>query len=88
MNFDAHLIAALLVLAGAILSMIRATRGPTSYDRVLAVNVFGTKAVLLLAIIGFIGDRSGFLVIAILYGLVNFIATVALLRFVETKRLT
>jgi multicomponent Na+:H+ antiporter subunit F len=88
MNFDAHLIAALLVLAGAILSMIRATRGPTSYDRVLAVNVFGTKAVLLLAIIGFIGDRSGFLDIAILYGLVNFIATVALLRFVETKRLT
>ncbi len=88
MNFDAHLIAALLVLTGAILSMIRATRGPTSYDRVLAVNVFGTKAVMLLAIIGFIGDRSGFLDIAILYGLVNFIATVALLRFVETKRLT
>ena len=88
MSIDAHLIAALLVLTGAILSMIRATRGPTSYDRVLAVNVFGTKAVMLLAIIGFIGDRSGFLDIAILYGLVNFIATVALLRFVETKRLT
>ncbi|HIC23537.1 MAG TPA: pH regulation protein F [Planctomycetes bacterium] len=88
MNIDGHLIAALLVLIGAILSMIRAAAGPTSYDRVLAVNVFGTKAVMLLAIIGFIGDRSGFLDIAILYGLVNFIATVALLRFVETKRLT
>ncbi len=88
MNIDGHLIAALLVLTGAILSMIRAASGPTSYDRVLAVNVFGTKAVMLLAIIGFIGDRSGFLDIAILYGLVNFIATVALLRFVETKRLT
>ena len=88
MNIDGHLIAALLVLTGAILSMIRAASGPTSYDRVLAVNVFGTKAVMLLAIIGFIGDRSGFLDIAILYGLINFIATVALLRFVETKRLT
>jgi multicomponent Na+:H+ antiporter subunit F len=88
LNIDGHLIAALLVLTGAILSMIRAASGPTSYDRVLAVNVFGTKAVMLLAIIGFIGDRSGFLDIAILYGLVNFIATVALLRFVETKRLT
>ena len=64
MNIDGHLIAALLVLTGAILSMIRAASGPTSYDRVLAVNVFGTKAVMLLAIIGFIGDRSGFLDIA------------------------
>jgi multicomponent Na+:H+ antiporter subunit F len=54
---------------------------------VLAVNVFGTKAVMLLAIIGFIGSRDGFIDIAILYALINFIATVALLRFVESKRL-
>lgn len=86
MSIDAHLIAALLVLTGATLSVIRAVKGPTTYDRVLAVNVFGTKAVILLAIIGFIADRTGFLDIAILYGLLNFIGTVALLRFVESKR--
>jgi multicomponent Na+:H+ antiporter subunit F len=82
-----ELLAALLVLAGAALTGIRAVRGPTLYDRVLAVNVFGTKAVMLLAIIGFIGSRDGFIDIAILYALINFIATVALLRFVESKRL-
>jgi len=81
---NAELLAALLVLGGALLAGVRAVLGPTFYDRVLAVNVFGTKAVMLLAIIGFIGDRSGFLDIAILYGLINFIATVALLRFVES----
>ncbi len=82
-----EMLAALLVLAGAALAGIRAVRGPTLYDRVLAVNVFGTKAVILLAIIGFIGSRAGFIDIAILYALINFIATVALLRFVESKRL-
>jgi len=82
-----ELLAALLVLAGAALTAIRAVRGPTLYHRVLAVNVFGTKAVMLLAIIGFIGSRDGFIDIAILYALINFIATVALLRFVESKRL-
>ncbi|MDE0959514.1 MAG: monovalent cation/H+ antiporter complex subunit F [Planctomycetota bacterium] len=88
---NAELLAALLVLGGAILAVVRSVLGPTFYDRVLAVNVFGTKAVMLLAIIGFIGDHnrfidSGFLDIAILYGLINFIATVALLRFVESGR--
>ena len=83
---NAELLAALLVLGGALLAGIRSVLGTTFYDRVLAVNVFGTKAVMLLAIIGFIGDRSGFLDIAILYGLINFIATVALLRFVESGR--
>jgi len=82
-----ELLAALLVLNIPALTGIRAVRGPTLYDRVLAVNVFGTKAVMLLAIIGFIGSREGFIDIAILYALINFIATVALLRFVESKRL-
>ncbi|MGE4620451.1 MAG: monovalent cation/H+ antiporter complex subunit F [Planctomycetota bacterium] len=88
MNFDAPLIAALLILAGAMLSVIRAVRGPTTYDRVLAVNVFGTKAIVLLALLGYIGDRTGFLDIAVLYALVNFLGTIALMRFVESRRLS
>jgi multicomponent Na+:H+ antiporter subunit F len=88
MNFDAPLIAALLILAGAMLSVIRAVLGPTTYDRVLAVNVFGTKAIVLLALLGYIGDRTGFLDIAVLYALVNFLGTIALMRFVESRRLS
>jgi len=85
---NVELITALLVIGGAFLALIRAVKGPTTYDRVLAVNVFGTKTVLLLALLGYIGDRTGFLDIAVLYALINFLATIALLRFVETRRLT
>lgn len=81
-----ELITALLILGGAILALVRAVKGPTTYDRVLAVNVFGTKTVILLALLGYIGNRSGFLDIAVLYALVNFLGTVALLRFVESRR--
>ena len=85
---NVELITALLVIGGAVLARIRAVKGPTTYDRVLAVNVFGTKTVLLLALLGYIGDRTGFLDIAVLYALINFLATIALLTFVETRRLT
>ena len=81
-----ELITALLILGGAFLALIRAVKGPTTYDRVLAVNVFGTKTVIILALLGYIGNRSGFLDIAVLYALVNFLGTVALLRFVESRR--
>lgn len=81
-----ELITALLILGGAVLALIRAVKGPTTYDRVLAVNVFGTKTVIILALLGYIGNRSGYLDIAVLYALVNFLGTVALLRFVESRR--
>ena len=45
-----------------------------------------SKTVILLALLGYIGNRSGFLDIAVLYALINFLGTVALLRFVESRR--
>ncbi|MEL6324264.1 MAG: monovalent cation/H+ antiporter complex subunit F [Pseudomonadota bacterium] len=72
-------VAALVVAMTLIL--IRALMGPTLYDRVLAVNSFGTKTVLFLAVIGFFMGRPDFLDIAILYALINFVATIAILKF-------
>ena len=71
----------LLVVMG--LALIRAFKGPTLYDRILAVNNFGTKTVLLIATIGFIGGRPDFLDIAITYALINFISIIGVLRFFE-----
>ena len=65
------------------LALIRAFKGPTLYDRILAVNNFGTKTVLLLAIIDFIAGRPDFLDIAIVYALINFISIIGVLRFFE-----
>ena len=84
---NAELITALLVIGGAFLALLRAVKGPTTFDRVLAVNVYGTKSVVLPAPMGYNGDRRGLLDIAVLYALVNFLGTIALLKFVETRRL-
>ncbi len=71
--------AALLVTMG--LALLRAVAGPTVYDRILAVNAFGTKTILLIAVFGFLTDRPDFLDIALVYTLINFIGTIAVLKF-------
>ncbi len=69
-----------LVVAMA-LALIRAYAGPTLYDRILAVNAFGTKTVLMIAVLGFLMGRPEFLDIALVYALINFIGTIAVLKF-------
>ncbi|MCX7555059.1 monovalent cation/H+ antiporter complex subunit F [Marinicella sp. S1101] len=64
-----------------VLSIIRAIAGPTFYDRILAVNMFGTKTVLMIALLGFAMGRPEFLDIALVYALINFISVIAVLRF-------
>ncbi len=71
------------ILISMMLAMVRALLGPTVYDRVLAVNTFGTKTVLLIAALGFLTDRPEFLDLAIVYALINFIGTIAVLKFFE-----
>ena len=81
------LAAAIAVLVAMVLALVRALLGPTLYDRILSVNVFGTKTVLFIAILGFLMGRPEFLDIALVYALINFIAIIAVLRFFEYKQI-
>ncbi len=63
------------------LTLIRLFAGPSLYDRVLALNAIGTKTMLLIAIAGFLAGRPEFLDIALLYALLNFIGTIAIVKF-------
>ena len=77
------LVAAVAILATMALALTRALLGPTFYDRVLAANMFGTKTVLAIAVIGFLTGRPDFLDLALLYAMLNFIGTLAILKFCE-----
>ncbi|MDX1562519.1 MAG: monovalent cation/H+ antiporter complex subunit F [Gammaproteobacteria bacterium] len=77
--------AALAILGVMALVLVRAIAGPTIYDRILAVNIFGTKTVLLLALLAFISGRLDVLDIALAYALINFIGVIAALRFFEYR---
>ena len=72
---------AVLIAIG--ITLARAFLGPTVFDRILAVNSVGTKTVLLIALLGFLTGRPDFLDIAIVYHMINFIAVVAVLKFVK-----
>ena len=79
--------AAIIIILAIILVLYRAIIGPRVCDRVLSVNVIGTKTVALIALIGYIYERPHFMDIALVYALINFIATIAFLKYRETGRL-
>ena len=71
---------AILITMG--LALARALMGPTVYDRIAAINMFGTKTVLLIAVFAFLSGRMDLLDIALVYALINFIGVVAVLKLV------
>jgi multicomponent Na+:H+ antiporter subunit F len=74
------------ILVAMVLALIRGIAGPTFYDRVLAVNMFGTKTVLMISLLGFVMGRPEFLDIAIVYALINFISVIAVLRYSDSNQ--
>jgi multicomponent Na+:H+ antiporter subunit F len=80
MMFVVTSVAILITMA---LALVRAFLGPTVYDRVLAMNMFGTKTVVIIAVAGFLAGRPDFLDLSLVYALINFIGTLAVLKFFE-----
>lgn len=75
------------LFAAMFLVIVRAFAGPTLYDRVLAGNSFGTLTVLLIGLLGFLTGRPDFMDIALLYALINFVGTIAVLKFFRFRSL-
>ena len=78
-------LAALIACAiSGILILVRAILGKTTFDRILAVNTLGTIIVIGISLHGFYMERPEFLDIAIVYALINFIGTIAVLKLFST----
>ena len=80
-----YLVVSFAILVTMVLALVRALRGPTAYDQVLAVNMFGTKTVLLLSVIAFLFGRPDFLDLALAYALINLVGILAVLQFFQKK---
>lgn len=77
----------LAIFATMALALVRALKGPTIYDRILAVNVFGTKTVLVVALVTFVSGHADLIDVALVYAMINFIAIVAVLKLVKMRDL-
>ena len=83
------------VAATMVLALVRAVKGPTVFDRILAINLFGTATVILICVAGFqlgmqakdgtiiAASRPEFVDLALVYALVNFTGIIAVLKFVR-----
>jgi multicomponent Na+:H+ antiporter subunit F len=78
---DVFLAMALLIVIASFVSLYRGIEGPGIFNRIIAVNVIGTKTIVLLVLIGFIYERPDFFDIALLYAILNFIMTIAATRY-------
>lgn len=74
------------ILLAALVSLYRVVRGPSIIDRIIGVNVIGTKTIAVIVLTGYLFGRVEFFIdIAFLYALINFIGALALSRYFETK---
>ena len=78
---------ALAIFATMALALVRALKGPSVFDRIVAVNVFGTKTVLIVALIAVISGNHDLVDVALVYALINFITIVAVLKLSRMRDL-
>jgi multicomponent Na+:H+ antiporter subunit F len=81
------LVFGLLNVVTILLCLYRAVVGPGVFNRVAAVNVVGTKTVVLLVIMGYIFERPLFFDIPLLYAMLNFIGTLVFAKYLERGEL-
>jgi multicomponent Na+:H+ antiporter subunit F len=83
------LLSALVLILLVFASLYRAVVGPTPGDRVIAINVIGTKTVILLILIGYIFEEAGYYTdVAIVYTLISYLLTIGVARYIERGTIT
>lgn len=75
------------LIAASVLLVYRIIKGPTFYDRILGVNSIGTNVVVLLVLFGYLYKRPDFADLALVYAIINFITTLAVLKLKEKRSL-
>lgn len=88
MNFELFTTwAGVAILLLMIPAMWRIATGPTALDRIVAVNVIGTKTAVLLVIIGVVYERvEMFVDFALAYALLNFMGSLAAARYLHKTK--
>ena len=80
------IIACLLIGITLMMALYRVVVGPTKGDRLIAINVIGTKTLVLMAIVSLILKEQFFLDVVLVYALISFTASLFIAREIEDKR--
>jgi multicomponent Na+:H+ antiporter subunit F len=77
------IIAAILILIGVALGVLRLVIGRTVIDRVAAVDMLTVVSISLIALYAHVGGRAIYLDVALVYGVLSFLAVLAIARYLE-----
>lgn len=83
MSFDEFVL--IIVAALSVFGLVRVLIGPTVWDRMLGFALFSSKVIVMAVLIGMIIDRSFMVDVGLIYGLLGFIGTIMLSRFIERR---
>jgi multicomponent Na+:H+ antiporter subunit F len=76
---------ALMILV--FLCLYRAIIGPRTIDRVVSINIIGTKALIILSLISFVFNETFYLDVAVVYALISFIMTIGVSKYIDTENI-
>lgn len=79
------LVVAIILLLNTILCFIRLIKGPSILDRMVAINIIGTKTLTILVLVAYFHGQKFYIDIAFIYALLNFVITVAISRYIEMQ---
>lgn len=78
------LVFSVIFLSATILACLyRAIKGPTQADRLIAINVIGTKTIIIIAMVSFIIKETYFVDVALVYALISFITSIVIANYIE-----
>ncbi len=72
-----------LMLLGVILSLVRFVKGPSSADRVVALDTMSIIATAAFALLALVFDRYMYIDIALIYAVLGFIGVIVIARYLE-----
>jgi multicomponent Na+:H+ antiporter subunit F len=74
-----------IILAALILSFLRFLIGPDYMNRVVAFDALTIISLSIIIMLSFLLERSAYLDVALVYGLLSFLGVVAVARFIEKE---
>ena len=75
--------ASVLIFLGVALSVLRLVLGPTVIDRVAAIDMLTVVSISLIALYAHVAGRFVYLDVALVYGVLSFLAVLATARYLE-----
>ena len=82
---DPYFLVIFILSIAIFISVLRFILAEEIYTKILSVNLIGTKIVLLILLSGMIPIMKDFTDIAMVYALINFISTIAILKYYQDK---